>query len=71
MLIMYVVLIKGTTKMGTKPHFLSVSQSMGYLYNLTHFLYTQAHTLILTYNLFPDYIIIQTENYICQIDELV
>ena len=41
------------------------------LYNLIHFLYTQAHTLILIYNLFPDYIIIQTENYICQIDELV
>jgi len=57
--------------MGTKPHFLCVSQSMGHLYNLTYFLYTQAHTLIFTYHLFPDYIMIQIENYICQIDELV
>ena len=34
LLIMYVVLIKWTTKMGTKTHFLSGSQSTGHLYNL-------------------------------------
>lgn len=72
--IMRIFLIKSIAKMGGKIHLLHLT--MGNLHNLIHFCtltqtHRQKHTHILIHHLFQDYLIIQIESYISQLDELL